>query len=44
MVVLKNVSKRYGDIEVLNSVNLNLTNNKIIGLLGVNGSRQNNDN
>ena len=38
MITLKNVSKKYGEIEVLDKVNLNITNNKIIGLLGVNGS------
>ena len=44
MITLKDVSKKYGEIEVLNKINLNITNNKIIGLLGVNGSRQNNNN
>ena len=44
MITLKDVSKKYGEIEALNKVNLNITNNKIIGLLGVNGSRQNNNN
>jgi len=39
MIILKDVSKKYGDVEVLNKVNLNIPNNKIIGLLGVNGSR-----
>lgn len=39
MIVLKEVNKKYGDFEALNNVNLEITNNKIIGLLGVNGSR-----
>ena len=39
MIELKDVSKKYGDLEVLNNVNLSIPNNKIVGLLGVNGSR-----
>ena len=44
MITLKDVSKKYGDLEALHKVNLNIPQNKIIGLLGVNGSRQNNNN
>lgn len=36
MIELKNVSKKYGDIEALTKVNLTLKENKIIGLLGIN--------
>ena len=39
MITLKDVSKKYGNIEVLHKINLNIPNNKIIGLLGANGSR-----
>ena len=38
MITLKDVSKKYGNIEVLHKINLNIPNNKIIGLLGANGS------
>ena len=44
MITLKDVSKKYGDLEVLDRINLSISNNKIVGLLGVNGSRQNNNN
>lgn len=35
---LKNVSKKFGDKEILNDINFKLTENKIVGLLGQNGS------
>lgn len=35
---LKNVSKKFGDKEILNDINFKLTQNKIVGLLGQNGS------
>ena len=38
LVEIKNLSKTYGDKEVLNDVNLSITNGKIIGLLGKNGA------
>jgi len=38
MITLKGVSKKYGNLEVLNKVDLTISENKIIGLVGVNGS------
>lgn len=35
---LKNVSKKFGDKKILNDINFRLTENKIVGLLGQNGS------
>ena len=34
----KNLRKRYGNIEALNSINLNIKRGRIVGLLGPNGS------
>ncbi len=38
LLVLNNVTKRYGNITALNSITLSLEKGKIIGLLGPNGS------
>ena len=38
MIKFENLSKNYGNFKVLKNVNLEITSNKIIGLLGVNGS------
>ena len=38
LVEIKNLSKTYGDKEVLNDIDLSITNGKIIGLLGKNGA------
>ena len=38
LVEIKNLSKTYGDKEVLNDINLSITGGKIIGLLGKNGA------
>lgn len=38
MVILENISKRFGVKTVLNSVNLDIRTNEIIGLIGPNGS------
>ena len=43
MITLENVSKKYGNTEVLHNINLSIPSNRIIGLLGVNGSRKNNN-
>ena len=38
LLVCENVSKRYGNVMALNSINLNIFERRIIGLLGPNGS------
>ena len=38
LLEIKNLSKTYGDKEVLKDINLSITNGKIIGLLGKNGA------
>jgi ABC-2 type transport system ATP-binding protein len=38
MITLKDVSKKFDNTQVLDKINLNIPENKIIGLLGANGS------
>ena len=38
LLVCKNLTKKYGNVTALNSVNITLESGKIVGLLGPNGS------
>ena len=38
LVEIKNLTKKYNNKTVLDNVNINITNGKIIGLLGKNGA------
>ena len=38
MIKIKNVTKKYGDIEALSDISLNIKEGSVFGLLGVNGA------
>ena len=38
MIEVRSLSKKYGDNQVLNSIDINIADGKIIGLLGINGA------
>lgn len=40
MIKIENVSKRYGKIEVIKDMNLEISEGKIVGFIGPNGSRE----
>ena len=42
MIKLDSVTKKFDDKIVLNSISLDITDNKVIGLLGKNGAGKNN--
>lgn len=38
MIKLKNISKRYGDKQILNDINLNINRGEVLGLIGLSGA------
>ena len=44
LITLKNVVKKFDDFTALNNLNMNVREGSIYGLVGPNGSRENNDN
>lgn len=44
LITLKNVVKKFDNVAALNNLNMNVKEGSIYGLVGPNGSRENNNN